>query len=329
MNTPHHQRPAVMDAPTPGFATELIQGLSRTPRQLSPKWFYDERGSRLFERICELPEYYPTRTELALMRRHAVDMARHIGPQADVVEFGAGASRKIRLLLDALEAPRRFIPIDISGTHLLAAARQLSRDYPDLLIEPMAADFTQPLYLSRPVGRRIGFFPGSSIGNFEPTEALALLKHMASLLEGGGLLIGVDLIKPPATLHAAYNDSQGVTAAFNLNVLARANAELGANFQLDRFAHSAFYNPPERRIEMHLISRCRQVVTVASTRFEFQEGDSIHTENSYKYTVEQFQALARHAGFDPQAVWQDDAGAFSIHWLAHAHPPAHSHRSIP
>jgi dimethylhistidine N-methyltransferase len=302
------------------FATELIDGLSRSPRQLSPKWFYDERGSQLFERICDLPEYYPTRTELALIQRHAPEMARLIGPHADIVEFGAGATRKVRLLLDALDSPRRYTPIDISGEHLLQAAQQLSQDYPDLLVEPMAADFTGPLSLSRPIGRRVGFFPGSSIGNFEPPQAQQLLTRMATMLEGGGLLIGVDLIKAPTVLHAAYNDAQGVTADFNLNVLARANTELGADFQLDQFAHSAFYNPPARRIEMHLISRCPQVASVCGQRLTFQEGDSVHTENSYKYTVDQFQALARRAGFVPQAVWVDKARAFSIHWLAHPPP---------
>jgi dimethylhistidine N-methyltransferase len=298
-----------------GFATELLEGLRSTPRAVAPKWFYDTEGSRLFESICELPEYYPTRTELALLDHHAQEMAALIGEGADIVEFGAGASRKVRVLLDALPAPRRFLPVDISGEHLEAAAVVLRTDYPRLQVQPMVGDFTRGLALPQAVGRRIGFFPGSSIGNFEPEKAQALLRGFAGMLAGGGLLIGVDLVKDPALLHAAYNDSRGVTAAFNLNLLARANRELGADFDLSAWAHSAFYQPALKRIEMHLVSRCAQQVHLGGQSLSFAEGDSVHTENSYKYTVEGFAALARGAGFDVRKTWVDGGRRFSLYWL--------------
>jgi len=297
------------------FAAELTAGLRARPRSVSPKWFYDAEGSRLFERICELPEYYPTRTELALLDRFAPEMARLIGAGAEIVEFGAGASVKVRVLLDALTAPRRFVPVDISGEHLVQAAAQLRADYPGVAIQPLAADFTAELQLPPAAGRRVGFFPGSSIGNFEPDAAEQLLQRFRGWLAGGGLLIGVDLVKDPGVLHAAYNDARGVTAEFNLNLLARANRELGADFDLSAWAHSAFYHPLFRRIEMHLVSRRRQLVHLAGERFEFDEGDSVHTENSYKYTVAGFQALAQRAGFEPVKVWTDAARRFSLHWL--------------
>jgi len=297
------------------FARELLAGLRAQPRVVSPKWFYDETGSLLFERITELPEYYPTRTELALLERHAPDMAERIGPGAEIVEFGAGASRKVRLLLTSLVSPRRFLPIDISGEHLEHAAEQLRRDHPALTVLPVVGDFTRSLVLPPPEGRRVGFFPGSSIGNFDPPQAQRLLRQMAGWLAGGGLLIGVDLVKDPALLHAAYNDAQGVTAAFNLNLLARANRELGADFDLAQWAHAALYNPPRSRIEMHLVSRCRQSVQLCGERIDFAEGDSVHTESSCKYTVESFQRLAQAAGWTPRAVWVDDARWFSVHWL--------------
>lgn len=296
------------------FATDLIEGLRA--RRVAPKWFYDAEGSRLFERICETPEYYPTRTELAMLDRHAPDIAALIGPGAEIVEFGAGASRKVRVLLDALQAPRRFVPVDISGEHLAGAAAALRHDYPGLQVLPVAGDFTQALALPPAAGRRVGFYPGSSIGNFDPVEAEALLRRFAGWLDGGALLIGVDLVKDPAVLHAAYNDAQGVTAAFNLNLFARARRELGADFDLGGWAHSAFYNPPQRRIEMHLVSRREQSVTIRGQRIDFAEGDSVHTENSYKYTVDGFRALARRAGFEPDAVWVDAARRFALHWLA-------------
>ena len=299
-----------------GFADELTAGLQARPRAVAPKWFYDAAGSALFERICDLPEYYPTRTEFVLLDRHAEAMAALIGPGAEIIEFGAGASRKVRVLLDALAGARRFVPVDISGEHLAAAATRLRADYPALEVQPVVADFTDAAAtLPAAVGRRIGFYPGSSIGNFDPDEAQRLLQRFAGWLDGGGLLVGVDLVKDPALLHAANNDAEGVTAAFNLNLLARANRELGADFDLAGWAHCAFYNPPASRIEMHLMSRRAQSVRFGGRRFDFAEGDSVHTENSYKYTVEGFQALARGAGWSPRQTWVDAARRFSIHWL--------------
>ncbi len=298
------------------FGRDFIAGLRHQPRQISPKWFYDVAGSTLFEQICETPEYYPTRTELGLIERYASEMADFIGSGAEVVEFGAGATQKIRILLDALDSPARFIPVDISGEHLLNAAKGLQRDYPSLDVKPVVADFTKPMQLPVAVGKRVGFFPGSSIGNFEPADAQRLLSRMADMLDGGGLLIGIDLVKDPASLHSAYNDAKGVTAAFNLNLLARANRELEGNIDVANFAHAAFYNPPRHRIEMHLMSRVDQEFSVAGETFFLAEGDSIHTEYSYKYTVESFRKLASEAGFTPKKVWVDDAKSFSIHWLA-------------
>ena len=297
------------------FEQALVTGLSSRPRRIAPKWFYDAEGSKLFERICELPEYYPTRTELALLDRHAPEIASRIGPRCEIVEFGAGAIRKLRVLLGALDAPARFVPIDISGEHLLAAATALRKAHPALEVQPVVGDFTRDLSLPTAAGRRVGFFPGSSIGNFDPPHAVELLRRFGSLLAGGGLLIGVDLVKDPALLHAAYNDSTGVTAAFNLNLWARASREAGADFDLSQWFHSAFYNAPLQRIEMHLVSRRAQRVTVAGESFEFAEGASVHTENSYKYTVAGFQALAREAGFSPAACWTDSANRFALHWL--------------
>lgn len=302
------------------FENALVTGLASRPRSLSPKWFYDTQGSTLFERICELPEYYPTRTELALLDRHAPDIAHRIGPGCEIVEFGAGAIQKLRVLLDALDAPTRFVPVDISGEHLLGAAQALRAEHPALAVQPVVGDFTRALELPPAKGRRVGFFPGSSIGNFDPPRAAALLRHFASLLAGGGLLIGVDLVKDPAILHAAYNDSAGVTAAFNLNLWARANREAGADFDLAQWMHYAFYNAPLKRIEMHLVSRCAQRVTIAGTSFDFEEGDSVHTENSYKYSVAGFQALAREAGFEAAACWTDSARRFAVHWLVSEQP---------
>ncbi len=300
------------------FGRAMLAGLASRPRSVAPKFFYDAAGSVLFDRICNLPEYYPTRTEIGILDRHALAIAGCVGANAEIVEFGAGSVLKIRHLLDALERPARFLPIDISGEHLHAAAAALRVDYPRLAIEPVVADFTQPLALPKPVGSgcRVGFFPGSSIGNFTPEEAVRFLRQAAGLLHGGGMLIGVDLLKDPQRLHAAYNDADGATAAFNRNLLVRANRELGADFDPESFAHYAFFNPQAGRIEMHLISRSRQRVVVAGHRFEFEEGESIHTENSYKFSIEGFRRLASLAGFSPGPVWCDEAAWFSLHWLA-------------
>ena len=300
------------------FGRELHAGLSRRAKGISPKFFYDELGCALYGAICQLPEYYPTRTELRILTERADDIAAQIGPNAEIIEFGAGSLTKVRLLLDALETPRRYVPIDISGEHLGAAAERLRVDYPQLTVQPVAADYTMPLVLPAPgegAGRRVGFFPGSTLGNFTPDEALAFLQLSARLLRGGGLLLGVDLVKDPALLHAAYNDAQGVTAAFNLNLLRRANAELRTDFDLDGFAHAAFYNAPLQRIEMHLVSRRAQSVTLDGRRFDFAEGETVHTEYSHKFTVDGLRALAEKAGFTPTAVWTDPDRLFSVHWL--------------
>lgn len=298
------------------FGRDLRAALATRPHSISPKYFYDAEGSRLFDLICELPEYYPTRTEIGILERHAAEIAALAGPQAEIVEFGAGSLRKVRLLLQAFEQPARYLPIDISGEYLAGAAAQLRAELPGLDVRPVVGDYTQALELPRMEGkRRIGFFPGSTLGNFTPQEAQAFLERAATVLRGGALLLGADLVKDPHVLHAAYNDAQGVTAAFNLNLLARANRELGARFALDQFAHYAFYNAPLQRIEMHLVSRERQSVQLGGQRFELEEGESLHTENSYKFTIAGLRALARQAGFRPGPAWTDPQGLFSVHWL--------------
>jgi dimethylhistidine N-methyltransferase len=312
------QRQPSTGVPLSEFGRAMLAGLSRRPRSISPKFFYDATGSQLFDQICELPEYYPTRTELRILGECAAEIAEQAGPGAEIVEFGAGSLTKVRLLLDALEAPKRYLPIDISGEHLEAAAERLKADYPALAVQPIAADYTMPMVLPAPLpgaGKRVGFFPGSTIGNFEPDEALAFLQLAARMLRGGGLLIGVDLVKAPDRLHAAYNDAQGVTAAFNLNLLRRANAELDADFDVGAFAHSAFYNAPKQRIEMHLVSRRAQTVSLGGERFELEDGETIHTEYSHKFTVDGLRALAVKAGFRPGKVWTDPERLFSVHWL--------------
>ena len=299
------------------FARDLQLALAERPRSISPKYFYDAQGSALFDRICELPEYYPTRTELAILGGNAREIAAHIGANAQIVEFGAGSLRKVRLLLDAMKQPAGYLPIDISGEHMARSAADLQRDYPGLHVEPVVADYTREFELPAAfgAGRRVGFFPGSTIGNFTPQEALHFLQRAARLLRGGALLLGADLIKDPAVLHAAYNDAQGVTADFNLNLLARANRELGTDFVLEQFAHSAFYNAPLQRIEMHLVSRCRQPVVLQGQSHEFEEGETLHTENSYKFTTPGLRRLAERAGFRAGPVWTDPARLFSVQWL--------------
>jgi dimethylhistidine N-methyltransferase len=299
------------------FARDLKLALAERPRSISPKYFYDAEGSALFDRICDLPEYYPTRTELAILGGNAREIAAHMGAGAQIVEFGAGSLRKVRLLLDAMKQPAGYLPIDISGEHMARSAADLRRDYPGLRVEPVFADYTQEFQLPAAggAGRRIGFFPGSTIGNFSPLEALHFLERTAGLLRGGALLLGADLIKDPAVLHAAYNDSQGVTAAFNLNLLARANRELDTQFVLEQFAHSAFYNAPLRRIEMHLVSRCTQTVVFEGEPYEFEEGETLHTENSYKFTTQGLRRLAERAGFRAGPAWTDPERLFCVQWL--------------
>ena len=306
------------DAAQTEFMLDLKQGLARQRKSISPKYFYDEAGSKFFDQICELPEYYPTRTELSILQKHAYEIALHLGPQAEILEFGAGSMQKVRVLLDAMDRPARYIPIDISAEHLQGAASKLASDYPDLQVEPLEADYTQDLVLPPdmpPEGRRVGFFPGSTLGNFEPLDALRFMHMCAKTLQGGALILGADLVKNPDLLHAAYNDSQGVTADFNRNVLVRANRELGADFQLHQFAHSAFYNAPFQRIEMHLMSTCQQSVRVGGTSFAFAEGETLHTENSYKFTVDGLRLLAQRAGFTPGQSWTDPENKFCLLWL--------------
>ena len=299
------------------FTASLLRGLGKTPKEIACKYFYDEAGSRLFDAICELPEYYQTRTEIALLKRHAGEIADLMGPHAEIVEFGAGSLRKIRILLDAAHAPRAYTPLDISGDYLKSVVRALAADYPALALRPLVGDFTRPLAI--PVlpdnPRRVGFFPGSTIGNFKPDAAMALLRAMRASLNGGGLLVGVDLVKDPVKLHAAYNDAAGVTALFNKNLLLRANRELGTNFDPEGFAHYAPYNAAAHRIEMYLISLRRQSVNLGGRRFDFTQGEALHTEDSHKYTIESFREMACRAGFNPRAVWTDEERLFSLHWL--------------
>jgi dimethylhistidine N-methyltransferase len=300
------------------FARDVIGGLTARPKRLSPKYFYDETGSRLFEEITELPEYYPTRCELSILRAHAADMMALIPADAALIEFGSGSSRKSRLMLDAAPALAAYVPVDISSKWLGAEAARLRRDYPHLAVLPVAADFTRPFQLPPSLATLglAGFFPGSTIGNFEAHQACAFLQHAARILGPDAILIvGIDLVKNEGTLTAAYNDAADVTAKFNLNLLARINRELGADFDLKSFSHQAFYNRERRRIEMHLVSRVRQRVSVCGRMIEFGECETIHTENSYKFTVESFGALARGAGWTPVAGWSDADGYFSVQAL--------------
>jgi dimethylhistidine N-methyltransferase len=299
------------------FADNLLAGLVKTPKEIACKYFYDEEGSRLFEAICDLPEYYQTRTETTLLARHAGEITALMGPDVEIVEFGAGSLRKARILLDALQNPRAYTPLDISGDYLAGVVQSLAADYPALTLRPMVGDFSEPLDIPNLPDhpRRAGFFPGSTIGNFRPEAALALLRRMRAGLNDGGLLIGVDLVKDPARLHAAYNDAAGVTALFNKNLLARANRELGANFDLGGFAHYAPYNAAAQRIEMYLVSLRRQRVRLRGSLIEFAQGEPLHTEDSHKYTIESFREMAARAGFNPRAVWTDEERLFSVHWL--------------
>ena len=298
------------------FYAEVIHGLRREPKLIPPKFFYDEAGSKLFDAICDLPEYYPTRTEMALLYEHAEEIAELIGKECLLIEPGSGSSQKVRLLLDALQ-PAAYMPMDISKVHLLNAARQLSKDYPWLEVHATCIDFTTEMKLRfcPPRVHKVAFFPGSSIGNFEPVKAIGFLRNMANMVgAGGGLLIGVDLKKDHNILNAAYNDAQGVTAEFNLNLLTRINHELGGEFNIDTFRHKAFYNPDMGRIEMHLSSCEDQVIAVGNETVNFNRAETIHTENSYKYTVEEFSRLAQQAGFELVTVWTDADDLFSLHY---------------
>jgi dimethylhistidine N-methyltransferase len=295
---------------------EILAGLSQSQKAISSKFFYDEKGSRLFDQICELPEYYLTRTELGILREHVADMAGRIGPQASLIELGSGSSLKIRILLENLDRLAAYVPVDISRDYLVLAAKDIAQDFPAIEVLPVAADFTYPFDLPDPLVmpvRNVVYFPGSTIGNFSHTETRRLLQvmhHEAG--KNGALLIGVDLQKDKDVVEAAYNDSAGVTAEFNLNVLRRINREFDANFNLEKFAHRAIYNEEFGRIEMYLVSSCDQLLTIADRQFAISAGESILTEHSHKFTLEGFVAMANRAGFRLDKTWTDSANMFAV-----------------
>jgi dimethylhistidine N-methyltransferase len=306
------------DEQTSAFAGDVIDDLSQQPKRLSPKYFYDATGSELFEQITLLPEYYPTRTELAILRDRGTEISAIVPDGAALVEFGAGATTKVRLLLNEC-AFSAYVPVDISGDFLKAQADALRKDFPALAVYPVTTDFTAPFALPETIAAmpKVGFFPGSTLGNFEPHEACRFLRSAREILgQGAQLVIGVDLEKAERVLYNAYNDAAGVTARFNLNVLHRINRELGGNFDTSAFTHRAIYNRERHRIEMHLISRKAQTVRVLGRSFSFRAGESIHTESSYKYSLDRFFALARGSGWTPRLSWTDSAGMFSVHALA-------------
>ena len=301
------------------FRDAVLAGLGGEPKSLPCKFFYDERGSALFEAICEVPEYYLTRTEIAILEEYAGDIAAQIGPRARLVELGSGASRKVRILLAALPSPAGYVAVDISRERLREAAAQLAADFPRLSVDAVCADYTRPFQLPRlstAAGKQVGFFPGSTIGNFEPEAVVRFLRNCVELLGAGGeMLIGVDLKKDPAILEAAYNDQAGINAAFNLNLLERINRELGGDIRVDRFAHLALYSEAKGRMELYLESRVAQSATIAGRRFDFAAGERIHTENSYKYAIAEFHGLAARAGFQAAHTWTDQDALFSVHYF--------------
>jgi dimethylhistidine N-methyltransferase len=307
-----------------GIRGDVLRGLLSVPKTLPPKLFYDETGARLFERICTLDEYYLTRAELDILRRRADEIASLAGPNCALVEYGSGAGVKVRLLLDALERPAAYVPIDISPEQLAHVASELAAAYPGIPVHATYADYTQPVRLtSLPAGaRRLAFFPGSTIGNFHPAEAAAFLRRVRwTVGSDGALVMGVDRRKDPRMLHAAYNDAAGVTAAFNLNLLTRINRELGADFDLARFRHRAVFNNAASRIEMHIVSGERHVVHVGDETIAFARGETIWTECSYKYDRQRLEALVSAAGFEIGRLWTDASGRF---WVAFLTPAARS-----
>jgi len=303
------------------FRDAVLSGLSQPDKSIPSKFLYDARGSDLFEEICDLPEYYPTRTELAILQDHAGEMAELMGPKAQLVEFGSGASTKTRHLLDAMADPAAYVAVDISKTALIEATERIAADYDAVTTYAVCADFTKAFDLPLPYEgddfKPVGFFPGSTIGNFRPVEAVDFLRNARALLGAGGdMVVGVDLKKDPAILTAAYNDSKGVTAAFNLNLLTRINRELDGTFDVARFQHVAEWEADKGCIASYIESRADQIVTVAGHRFSFRAGERIHTEYSFKYNIAEFQKLAGSAGFAPMAVWSDPDRYFSVHYLA-------------
>lgn len=301
------------------FLRDILKGLSRPVKSLPCKYFYDHEGACLFEAICELEEYYPTRTETCILRRKIKEIAPLMGADCSLVELGSGSSTKTRLLLDHLDRPACYVPVDVARTQLLECSANLAQDYVGMEVLPVCADYTKHFELPDfpSISKRtMVFFPGSTIGNFEPDEAEHFLQRIAGFCGAeGGLLIGVDLKKDPQVLHAAYNDALGVTAAFNLNVLARANRELDAQFELSQFQHQAFYNQAAGRIEMHLVSLRQQMVRVGGMKFFFSEGESIVTEYSYKYSRDEFRQLAARAGWEVRQCWTDENDWFGVHYL--------------
>jgi dimethylhistidine N-methyltransferase len=301
------------------FLDDVLAGLRQHPKSLPCKYFYDERGSELFESICETEEYYPTRTELRIMDDHAEDMARRLGPAVFLVEYGSGSSRKTRVLLAAMDEPAAYVPVDISRERLLNSAESIAKQYPELNVIPLCADYLAPVALpeaGRQARRRVFYFPGSTIGNFIPSQAVEFLRRMASQAgPGGGLLIGVDLAKARKTLERAYDDERGLTAAFNMNLLVRINRELGGDFPLENFQHEARWNEEEGRVEMHLACSTKCVISLAGEEIHFVRGESIHTENSYKYELDEFRLLAEKAGFAQRDVWMDPARQFSVQYF--------------
>ena len=301
------------------FLEEALDGLTDEPKTLPCKYFYDERGSQIFDRICELEEYYPTRTELSIMEQHGAAMGANLGPRCLLVEYGSGSSLKTRLLLAELDEPVAYVPVDISREHLQSSAKAFAEAHPSIPVLPVCADFTEPFTLPEAptaARRSVVYFPGSTIGNLGPEEAHGFLGDIATQVgHGGGLLIGVDLEKDRETLERAYDDGEGVTAAFNKNVLARINRELGADFDLDSFDHRAHWSDTHKRVEMHLVARKDMVVRLDGVTIEFAAGETIHTENSHKYSLEGFADLARRAGFEVEAVWTDTDALFSVQSL--------------
>lgn len=315
---PHGTDPARSGDIDPALRDEVLRGLLSRPKTLPPKLFYDSLGAELFERITTLPEYYLTRTELEILRAHVAEIADLAGPHAALLEYGSGAGVKVRLLLDTLREPAAYVPIDISGAQLARVAGDIAAQYPHVAVRPLCADYTRPLQLPRlPAGaRRLAFFPGSTIGNFHPTEAAAFLHRIRRTVgPDGALVLGVDRRKDAATLDAAYNDAAGVTAAFNLNMLRRLNRDLGADFDPERFAHRAFFDERASRVEMHLVSLDRQAVHVAGERITFDTGETIWTESSYKYDEAAFDGLVTSAGFRIARIWTDAAERFWVAYL--------------
>lgn len=308
--------------PDEQFLSDVLNGLGVTPKRIPCKYFYDERGSILFTEICRTREYYLTRTELALLNDILPEIASLAGSNVNIIEYGSGEGRKIRDLLSALDHPRSYTPVDISAEILLHSTRQLKREFPDIAIHPVVGDYTAAITLPDMVrkdkqNRRIVFFPGSTISNFSPEEARNFLLKLRMLLRpGDGILLGVDLLKSPNRLHHAYNDREGVTADFNLNLLRRINSELSANFDRALFEHYAFYNPLEKRIEMHLVSLVDQKVTVAGHTFHFARGETIHTENSYKYTISEIVQMCSDSGLLQERVWADAKNLFSMSYFS-------------